>query len=57
MGEQKNAYARNNKKTQRKTAQEQNTNEKHEECNHITKKQQSRLLKYKKTRTLLKMAK
>jgi hypothetical protein len=47
----------NNKKTGRNTAQEQNTNEKHEKCDHITKKQLSRLLKYKKTFTLLKMAK
>jgi hypothetical protein len=41
----------NTKKTRRKTAQEQNTNEKHAECDPITKKQRSRILKHMKINT------
>jgi hypothetical protein len=49
------------KKTWRKTAQEQNTNEKHAECHHIKKgsepkKQRSRILEYMKNPTPLKLA-
>jgi hypothetical protein len=50
----------NTKKTRRKTAQEQNTNGKHAECDHVEKgiepkKQRSRILKYMKNPTHLKM--
>jgi hypothetical protein len=49
------------KKTRRKTAQEQNTNGKHVECDHVKKRQRSRILqayenKYMKNPTHLRMA-
>jgi hypothetical protein len=49
---QTNTYARKHKKkTQRKTAQEQNTNGKHAECDHVKKgsepkKQRNKILKH-----------